>query len=236
MSFICVPNHVHWVSLSFWVIVLQDVDAGLEEQHSLGTSFGFPGCDSCPDTPKAPGGPADAATSSLWALPEDRSSTSTPCAALVTFVSHSNWENCGWLMRKKTNKTTTNCSYYFFPSPFLPLNYFQKQAKTEKAQPTLDGNPAAAGSVTSAAHGVWLVLSQASPTFTLQGENNNLKICQSNWHLFWALKTSAVKNRKQRKEWKKEKAALMSRTCFPVKTEPKKTFCQPPLCFVFSFD
>lgn len=84
---------------------------------------------------------------------------------------------------KKTNhqKTaaSTSCPLLFF------LNYFQKQPKTEKAQPTLDSNPATAGSVTAAAHGEWLVLPQASPTFTLQGENNSLKICQSNWHVFY---------------------------------------------------
>lgn len=122
MSFLCVPNHVHQVSLPFWVIVLRDVDVGLEEQHSLGTSSGFPGCHLHPVAPKAPGGPAaGAATSWLWAWPEDPSGTSTPCAVLASSVSHRNWANCtgdSWEKKPKHHEqktaASTSCPLFFF--------------------------------------------------------------------------------------------------------------------------
>lgn len=94
MSFLCVPNHVHQVSLPFWVIVLRDLDVSLEEQLSL-ANFGFPGCHLHPVVPAAPSGPAaGAASSSPWAWPEDPSGTSTPCAVLAAFASRRNQAHC----------------------------------------------------------------------------------------------------------------------------------------------
>lgn len=187
MSFLCVPNYVHQVSLPFWVIVLQDLDVSLEEQLSLVALVSL----TVTRTPWSPR-PQVALLLELFHLHlglGQRIPVAHPHHVLhwpLLFHIEINTP-CRRLMRtkrkrKKTPKIITNKKNHAdktsCPLLFFLFHDFQKEA----------------------AHGEWFVLSWNSPTFMLQEENSNLEMNQSSGQLFWVLKMSVVKEKGRKKK------------------------------------